>query len=200
MPEIDDNEEVVVVNQTEEKPKIGFTTYDRKKKIKRFQENLPGKGLRRATKIFIIPGVILSIFTAMYFLLPFFSTVIGVFLAFLIIMFMIASIVFTLGIILTVGEYRTWIGYHMMDLPNFFFDIGSHIDQVSPFFPVLGFSAIGFTFIALILSIVGAATKKKYFASYIVVAAIFLVVAIFFTICFYGNGGHTIVTSSVTIG
>ena len=156
----------------------------------RYQKNLPYKPLRIINKIIFAFGVVASLLTIMYYLLPIFSVLVGAILAIVIVLFMIVSVVFTLGIVLTIDEYRYWIGNHMMDVPTFCFDIANNIAKLEPIFPIIGFSAIGLCSLSLALSIFGQTQIKRYFVSYIVVNSIFLITSIFFVLVYFIGGAH----------
>lgn len=98
--------------------KIGFKSGE-PNSIDVTEKKLPGKKLRTPTKIITIFGITLSVITLMYYALPIFSAVIGVFIGFLIICFIIVVTVFTVGIIFTVDWFRDWVTNHGMDVPTF---------------------------------------------------------------------------------
>lgn len=180
-------------NSIKEDPsKIGFNTNPplaKGQKVEKFQETLPGKELRGWTKACTILGIIFSTISMMYFLLPFFSVIIGALLAMCIVLFMICSVVFTLGLVLMNDGYRHWIGNNMMDVPNFFFNIADNIAKLSPFYFVVAGPALAFTIAGLILSIIGKAKKYRFFTSYIVLNSIFLSIALLFSIIYLIGGG-----------
>ena len=172
---------------------IGFdsaTPITRKDKNKpeRFQKNLPGKKLRRWTKLCTVFGIIFSTLTMMYFLLPLFAAVIGGLLAVCIVMFMICSVVLTLGLALMNDGYREWIGNDMMDVPNFFFNLADNVVKLAPYFFVVAIPGLVFTGVGLALGIVGKAKQYRFFTSYIVLNAIFFTLALIFTLIFFASG------------
>ena len=180
----------------EPEQKIGFQTATPLKKgvkVEKFQDKLPGKKLRVFTKLCTIFGIIFSSLTMMYFLLPFFAIVIGALLALCISLFMIFSVVCTLGIALLIEDYRYWIGNHMFDVPNFFFDIADNINKLVPYFFVVAGPALAFTIAGLVLSIIGKAKNYKFFTSYVVLNSIFLFFTILFVVLYIVAGGpvHT---------
>ena len=174
----------------EEEKKIGFESYDKHKKIERFQSKLPAPRLRRATKVFLILGGIASIMTTMYFFLPAFSGLLGA-LAFLIqgiiVLFLVLGSLF---IILASSGFRQWLGTSFATIPNFFFDFVNHVAELKVYFPFVAGFAFLFDIIALILAISGHVKKYTYFVTYIVIASIFLGITAIFTILFYVNGGY----------
>lgn len=193
---MDDNkfnneEEVVIINEESEEEKIGFNSKPPLKegeKIERFQKNLPGKTLRGWTKAMTILSIILSCLTIMYFLLPLFSALIGGLIGLCIALFMICSVVVTLGLILTNDGYRNWISNDMMDVPNFFFNLADNITKLSPYFLCVAIPAIICGCIGLTLSIIGQSKKYRFFVSYIVLNSIFLTLSLLFTILYFIGG------------
>ncbi len=159
-------------------------------KPERYQKRLPLKPLRVFNNLFFIFGIIASVLTMMYYLLPVFSVIIGAVLAIIIFFFMIASVIFTLGLSLTNEEYRYWIGYHMMDIPNFFFDVANNVATLEPFFPAVAFSALTLNSLSLLLSIIGQCKIKRHFVSFIVINSIFITFTLFFIALFFMGGGH----------
>ena len=190
MPE---NKNPFLEEEKSEPAKIGFdsaTPIQKGKKMsEKYPDNFEGKGLRRAAKLCTIFGIIFSVLSMMYFLLPFFSVIIGALLAMCIVLFMICSVVFTLGLILMNDGYRYWIGNNMMDVPNFFFNIADNIAKLSPFYFIAAGPALAFTIAGLILSIIGKAKKYRFFTSYIVLNSIFLSIALLFSIIYLIGGG-----------
>ena len=176
----------------EDSTKIGFNTNPPLAKgqtVEKFQETLPGKELRGWTKACTILGIIFSVISMMYFLLPLFSFIIGALIALCLVLFMILSVVGTLGLALLNEDYRNWIGNNMMDVPNFFFNIADNIAKLSPFYFVAAGPALAFTIAGLILSIIGKAKKYRFFTSYIVLNSIFLSIALLFSIIYLIGGG-----------
>ena len=174
----------------EEEKKIGFESYDKHKKIERFQSKLPAPRLRRATKVFLILGGIASIMTTMYFFLPAFSGLLGA-LSFLIEGLVVLLLVLgSLFIILASAGFRQWLGTDFAKIPNFFFDFANHVAELKVYFPFVAGFAFIFDIIALILAISGQAKKYTYFVTYIVLASIYLGITAIFTILFYLNGGY----------
>lgn len=183
----------------EDPEKLGFNSnapLEKGKKVKRFQENLPGKELRGWTKACTILGIIFSSLTMMYFLLPLFSALIGGIIAVFIVLFMVISVVCTLGLVLTIDDYRNWIGNDMMTVPNFFFNIADNITKLYPYFFVVAGPALALNITGLILSIVGKAKNYRFFTSYIVLNAIFLSFSILFSILYIIGGGVILSTNS----
>ena len=188
-------EEVVIIEEEVEEP-IGFNQAKpigkgEKLEIDHFQNHLPGKGLRTATKITTIFGVIFSVIALMYYLLPIFASVIGGIIAMFLYIFMIFSVICTLGMILLNEGYRKWASDDIMIVPNFFFDISNHVIELSKYYLIVAIPAILLCSTGLTLAIIGQAKKYKFFTSYIVLNAIFLVHALFFTIIYFASGMTT---------
>lgn len=157
--------------------KIGFKSGE-PNSIDVTEKKLPGKKLRTPTKIITIFGIILSVITLMYYALPIFSAVIGVFIGFLIICFIIVVTVFTVGIIFTVDWFRDWVTNHGMDVPTFFFNLTENVGKLAPYFYVVSIPALVFTLSGFVLAIIGKSKKYPGFTAYIVLNAIFLTLTI----------------------
>ena len=173
-------------------PKIGF---DQATPVKRgakheekYPDNFEGKGLRKAAKLCTVFGIIFSVLSMMYFLLPIFAAIIGGLIAVCIVMFMICSVIFTLGMILMNDGYRDWIGNHMMDVPNFFFKAGENVAKLAPFYMFAAGPALALTIAGFILGIVGKSKNYRFFVSYIIINAVFLTFVAIFTILYFGSG------------
>lgn len=176
----------------EDPEKLGFNSnapLKKGEKVEKFQKNLPGKEVRGWTKACTILGIIFSSLTMMYFLLPLFSALMGGVIAVFIVLFMVVSVVCTLGLILTVDDYRNWIGNNMMDVPNFFFNIADNITKLYPYFFVVAGPALALNIAGLVLSIVGKSKQYRYFTSYIILNSIFLTLSILFTLLYVIAGG-----------
>lgn len=182
-------------NPITQEGKIGFEVIDVKKqekKIKKFQQSLPGRPLRITTKVFTIVGVIFSALTLMYFFLPVFSAFIGLILTLLVILFMIFTVIITMGLVLLNEEYRYWIGNHLFDIPLAFFNVVENIAILSPFFPIVAVPGTTCCLVGLILSLVGINKKMKYFTSYVVLNSIFFIIAFFFLLAYIITGAHIV--------
>lgn len=185
--------------EEKQEEKIGFGNYQPdEKSIER--QNLAklerekykaGNGLRIPARLLCIFGAIASTITMMYYLLPIFSAFIGALIAVFLIFFMIFSVIITIGLILMNDGYRNWIGNHMFDVPNWFFNIAKHITELSKYFLITAIPALVFCLAGLILAIVGVSEKHKKFVGILVVSAIFFVNALFFTILYAIAGGQT---------
>ena len=186
--------------EEKQEEKIGFGNYQpdeksierqnlRKLEQEKYKE---GNGLRIPARLCCIFGAIASAITLMYFLLPIFSVVIGAMIAAVLVIFMIFSVIITLGIVLLNDGYRNWIGNHMMDVPNFFFNIAKHINELSKYFLLVGIPALVLCLAGLILAIVGVSEKHKKFLGILIVSAIFFVNALFFVILYAIAGGQTL--------
>lgn len=176
--------------------KIGFGDYQPdEKEIVRHKPNAEelaaGKGLRIPARLLCIFGSIASGITMMYYLLPIFATLIGAFLAVILVVFMVFSVIVTLGMVLMSDGYRNWIGNHMMDVPNFFFNVSKHITELSKYFLITAIPALVLCGAAIALSIIGINEKHKRFVGILVVSIIFFVNALLFTIFYIANGGKT---------
>ena len=175
-----------------EPAKIGFDSAvpikKGSKKSEKYPDNFEGKGLRKAAKLCTVFGIIFSVLAMMYFLLPVFAAIIGALLAVIIVFGMIASVIFTLGMVLMSDDYRHWIGNNMMDIPNFFFHIGENIAKLAPYYLVAAIPAIVFDIAGLILGIVGQAKQYRFCISYIVLNSIFLTFTLFFTALYFIGG------------
>lgn len=179
-----------------EEKKIGFEVYQpevdakgKKIKPKRFQDDLPYKGLRKATKIFTTIGVITSSLAIMYYFLPIFSAVVGsaVFLVFF--MFGLISIVGSLGLAFLNDGYRDWISNHWFDVPFIFFNFTDYIAVLSPYFLIVGIPGVICSLVGLILSINLINKIRKHFVSYIVLNSIFLALSLLALLLFIISGG-----------
>ena len=189
---MEENKNPLLENENSKPAPIGFDTAtpvnkhaSRKEK---YPVNFPGKGLRRATKLVTIFGIIFSSLTMMYFLLPIFSAFIGGIIAVCIVMFMIFSVVFSLGMVLINDGYRNWIGNDMMDVPNFFFNLSENIAKLSPYFLVVAIPGLVLNIAGLVLGIVGQSKHYRFFISYIILNSVFLTFAIIFTAIYFIGG------------
>ena len=148
--------------------------------------------LRNFDLILTIFGVLLSAVSLMYYLLPIFSGVVGIFAALFIFVWVVASSIFTLGLIYLNGDYRNWLGSSLFAVPNWFMNVGQHVEKLSPYFPIFGFGGIFVCLIGLIVACIGKGIGKGGFVKYIVLNSIFMGLAIIATILFYANGGHVL--------
>lgn len=175
-----------------EPEKIGFNSAPPikkgSKKSEKYPDNFEGKCLRKAAKLCTIFGIIFSVLSMMYFLLPLFAAIIGALLAVIIVFAMIISVVFTLGMVLMNDGYRNWIGNNMMDIPNFFFHIGENIAKLAPYYLVVAIPAIVLNIAGLVLGIVGQAKHYRFCISYIVLNSVFLTFTLLFTLLYFIGG------------
>ena len=183
----ENNKENLSITNNDQSEKIGFQSYDRKKarKMPRYQEELPDKKYRRVTKIFLALTLISTILSVMFYFLPVFSSIIGLFLGLLIVVFaIILPSIATLGIIYTSEGYRSWLG-HSMDVPSFFLNLTNNFQQLVTYFPYFGYTALGISIVTIILMIIGVASKKKGYVYYLVASIICLIIVILTIILYY---------------
>jgi len=187
-----ENKNPFLEEEKSEPTKIGFdsaTPIQKGKKMsEKYPDNFEGKGLRRAAKLCTIFGIIFSVLSMMYFLLPIFAAIIGGLIAVILIFGMIFSVIITLGLILMNEGYRQWIGNNMMDIPNFFFNIGENVAKLAPYYLVVAIPALVLNIAGLVLGIVGQAKKYRFCISYIVLNSIFLTFTLFFTALYFIGG------------
>ena len=187
-----ENKNPFLEEEKSEPTKIGFdsaTPIQKGKKMsEKYPDNFEGKGLRRSAKLCTIFGIIFSVLSMMYFLLPIFAAIIGGLIAVILIFGMIFSVIISLGLILMNEGYRQWIGNNMMDIPNFFFNIGENVAKLAPYYLVVAIPALILTIAGFVLGIVGTSKKYRFCTSYIVLNAIFLTFTLFFTALYFIGG------------
>ena len=148
--------------------------------------------LRNFNLVLTVFGVAFSALSLMYYLLPIFAGFIGLILGLVIGVYVVFSSLATLGIIYANQDYRSFVGNQLFAVPGFFFNVGAHVESLSPYFPVFGFGGIFVCLASLIVACIGKGIGKGGFVKYIVLNAVFMGLAAIATILFYANGGHVL--------
>ena len=148
--------------------------------------------LRNFNLILTVFGIAFSFLSLMYYLLPIFAGFIGLVLGLVIGVYLILSSVATLGIIYVNQDYRSFVGNRLFAVPSFFFNVGTHVENLSPYFPIFGFGGIFVCLFSLIVACIGKGIGKRGFVKYIVLNAVFMVLAAIATVLYYANGGHVL--------
>ena len=148
--------------------------------------------LRNFSLILTVFGIAFSALSLMYYLLPIFAGFIGLILGLVIGVYVVFSSIVTLGIIYANQDYRSFVGNQLFAVPGFFFNVGVHVESLSPYFPIFGFGGIFVCLSSLIVACIGKGIGKGGFVKYIVLSAVFMGLAAIATILYYANGGHVL--------
>ena len=132
-------------------------------------------------------SIILSFFTFFYFFLPTFGALVGLFLGFLFVIFLILPIILTLGLLLINDEFRSWVSNSSTFIHQLFNIIDQSLELSSGFIYV-ALSALLFNILMLIIAIVGEKKEKKGYVTKIVFTIIFLIATIIWIILYIKNG------------